>query len=103
MSLSPHYLQAYDLVRHVATAAVGDVEEVGALTARIRWEDGREEEVEQLDPGIRVEVRGWERVAYCWECNTRHSLVDACPELEEEEPEEKPEPVGSTEPSTLEG
>jgi hypothetical protein len=50
---SRHYFMARDVVRHV-NGADGEVLEGGALYARIRWLDGREEEVDQFDPAIAV-------------------------------------------------
>ncbi len=50
---SRHYFMARDTVRNAA-GVVGEVVEAMALYAVVRWEDGREEEVDQLDPWITV-------------------------------------------------
>lgn len=50
---SRHFFMARDVVQHLS-GAVGEVREALALYAVIRWEDGREEEVDQLDPRITV-------------------------------------------------
>lgn len=52
-SESRHFLLTGDAVLHV-TGARGSVLESRALYAVVRWEDDREEEVEQLDPRISV-------------------------------------------------
>lgn len=54
---SRHYFLPNDLVQHLS-GGVGRVLEALALYATIRWEDGTEEEVEQLDPAIYVVERG---------------------------------------------
>ena len=53
---SRHYFMARDTVRNAA-GVVGEVLESMALYALVRWEDGREEEVDQLDPWITVVER----------------------------------------------
>lgn len=54
---SAHYLRRGDLVRHDG-GRTGTVVESMALWATVRWDDdGREEEVEQLDPTILVTER----------------------------------------------
>lgn len=53
---SRHFFLARDTVRSAA-GAVGEVLEAMALYAVVRWEDGREEEVDQLDPWITVVER----------------------------------------------
>ena len=54
---SAHYLRRGDLVRH-AGGRTGTVTESLALWATVRWDDdGREEEVEQLDSMILVTER----------------------------------------------
>lgn len=54
---SAHYLRTGDLVRHDG-GRTGSVVEALALYARVRWDDdGREEEVDQLDPLITVTER----------------------------------------------
>lgn len=53
---SRHFFMARDTVRSL-TGLVGEVVESRALYAVIRWEDGREEEVDQLDPRIAVVER----------------------------------------------
>ena len=54
---SAHYLRTGDLVRHDG-GYTGSVLEALALYARVRWDDdGREEEVDQLDPKITVTER----------------------------------------------
>jgi hypothetical protein len=54
---SAHYLRTGDLVRHDG-GRTGSVVEALALYARVRWDDdGREEEVDQLDPMITVTER----------------------------------------------
>ncbi len=50
---SRHFFQLGDTVQH-RDGGVGKVEESMALYAVIRWENGRIEEVEQLDPMITV-------------------------------------------------
>lgn len=53
---SRHFFMARDTVRsHAGT--LGEVVEAMALYALVRWEDGREEEVDQLDPRITVVER----------------------------------------------
>jgi hypothetical protein len=53
---SIHFYRSGDLVEHV-TGAAGSVVEAYALYAVVRWDDGREEEVDQLDPAITVTER----------------------------------------------
>lgn len=53
---SRHFFMARDTVRSLA-GEVGEVVESRALYAVIRWEDGRQEEVDQLDPRIAVVER----------------------------------------------
>lgn len=53
---SRHFFMARDTVQHLS-GRVGTVVESLALYAVIRWEDGREEEVDQLDPSITVVER----------------------------------------------
>jgi hypothetical protein len=54
---SAHYLRMGDLVRHDG-GRTGSVVESMTLYARVRWDDdGREEEVDQLDPMITVTER----------------------------------------------
>lgn len=53
---SRHFFLARDVVQHF-TGLTGEVRESLALYAVIRWEDGREEEVDQLDPRITVVER----------------------------------------------
>jgi hypothetical protein len=55
-SESRHFLQAGDSVERV-TGDTGTVLESFALYALVRWEDGREEEVDQLDPAVSVTRR----------------------------------------------
>ncbi|HEU0053382.1 MAG TPA: hypothetical protein VFQ39_09405 [Longimicrobium sp.] len=50
---SRHFYQAGDTVQHV-DGKVGTVAEAFALWAKVRWEDGKEEEVDQLDHRIAV-------------------------------------------------
>lgn len=50
---SRHFFRPGDRVRHTSGRA-GEVIDAMALYAIIRWEDRREEEVEQLDPAIVV-------------------------------------------------
>lgn len=53
---SRHFYNAGDEVQHVA-GGTGKVAESFALWAVVRWEDGRQEEVDQLDPAIWVVER----------------------------------------------
>ncbi len=53
---SRHYFMTRDVVESIA-GVLGEVVEAMALYAVIRWEDGREEEVDQLDPRIAVVER----------------------------------------------
>jgi hypothetical protein len=53
---SRHYFMARDTVQNAA-GVLGEVVEAMALYAVVRWEDGREEEVDQLDPWITVVER----------------------------------------------
>jgi hypothetical protein len=53
---SRHFYNTGDEVQHVA-GGVGRVQEGFALWAVVRWEDGRVEEVDQLDPTIWVVER----------------------------------------------
>lgn len=53
---SVHFYKTGDRVRHW-NGPRGTVRESRALYAVIRWDDGREEEVDQLDPAITVEER----------------------------------------------
>lgn len=55
-SESRHFLQPGDLVEHVA-GHTGSVHEAYALYAVVRWDDGRQEEVDQLDPAVSVTER----------------------------------------------
>jgi hypothetical protein len=53
---SAHFMRTGDLVRH-AGGRTGSVVEAMTLWATIRWDDGSQEEVEQLDPMIAVVER----------------------------------------------
>lgn len=57
---SRHFLKAGDAVQHLRGHA-GTVVEAFALYAVVRWEDGRQEEVDQLDPSVFVTERAVER------------------------------------------
>jgi hypothetical protein len=59
---SAHFLRTGDEVRH-ADGRVGRVLESMTLYARVRWEEGGEEEVEQLDPRVVVSERAGREVA----------------------------------------
>jgi hypothetical protein len=50
---SRHFYRTGDTVQHVG-GATGTVAEGFALYAVVRWDDGRQEEVDQLDPAITV-------------------------------------------------
>lgn len=50
---SRHFYNTGDTVQHL-TGREGTVVEGFALWAVIRWDDGRQEEVDQLDPAISV-------------------------------------------------
>ncbi len=50
---SRHFLLTEDTVRDLA-GVIGRVVQSTALWAVVRWENGREEETEQLDPRISV-------------------------------------------------
>ena len=50
---SAHFLREGDTVRHDA-GRTGTVLEARALYAVVRWDDGAEEEMEQLDPRVTV-------------------------------------------------
>ena len=50
---SAHYMRDGDVVRHDA-GRHGSVVEARALYAVVRWDDGTEEEVDQLDPAVIV-------------------------------------------------
>lgn len=53
---SRHFLKSGDAVQHVGGRA-GTVLDSFALYAVVRWEDGRQEEVDQLDPAVFVTER----------------------------------------------
>lgn len=53
---SRHFLKPGDTVQHVLGGA-GTVLEAFALYAVVRWDDGRQEEVDQLDPRVAVTER----------------------------------------------
>ena len=53
---SRHFLKAGDAVQHVG-GRVGTVVEAFALYAVVRWEEGGDEEVDQLDPRVFVTER----------------------------------------------
>jgi hypothetical protein len=53
---SRHFLKPGDTVQHVG-GGMGTVLESFALYAVVRWEDGRREEVDQLDPAVFVTER----------------------------------------------
>ena len=53
---SRHFLLTGDTVQHVG-GATGAVVESRALYAVVRWDDGRQEEVDQLDPSVFVVER----------------------------------------------
>ena len=53
---SRHFLKTGDLVQHIR-GAMGRVVEGYALWAVVRWEDGRQEEIDQLDPAVSVVER----------------------------------------------
>ena len=55
-SESRHYLKQGDAVEHVLGRS-GVVLESFALYAVVRWDDGRQEEVDQLDPAVFVTER----------------------------------------------
>lgn len=50
---SRHFLKPGDAVQHIA-GPTGTVLDAFALYAVVRWEDGREDEVDQLDPRVSV-------------------------------------------------
>ena len=50
---SRHFFRASDVVQHL-DGHLGTVVEGYALYATIVWSDGRQEEVEQFDPGVVV-------------------------------------------------
>lgn len=50
---SRHFYKTGDTVQHLS-GIVGTVLEALSLYAVIRWDDGRQEEVDQLDPAITV-------------------------------------------------
>lgn len=50
---SRHFLLRGDTVQHIR-GMTGTVVESMALWAVVRWDDGRQEEVEQLDPNVFV-------------------------------------------------
>jgi hypothetical protein len=54
---SRHFFKARDTVRN-RDGRSGEVVDGWALYARIRWEDGQEQEVDQFDPHIVVVDRG---------------------------------------------
>ena len=53
---SRHFYNTGDAVQHVA-GVMGSIVEGFALWAVVRWDDGRQEEVDQLDPAIWVVER----------------------------------------------
>lgn len=53
---SRHFLKQGDAVQHL-DGRPGRVVESFALYAVVRWEDGRQEEVDQLDPRVFVTER----------------------------------------------
>lgn len=53
---SHHFFRSGDEVRH-RSGAQGRVVDALALYAVVRWSDGRQEEVDQLDPAIVVVER----------------------------------------------
>lgn len=53
---SRHFLKPGDAVQHVG-GRMGTVLESFALYAVVRWDDGRQEEVDQLDPAVFVTER----------------------------------------------
>jgi hypothetical protein len=55
-SESRHFLKAGDLVEHLSGRA-GTVLEAYALYAVVRWDDGGQEEIDQLDPSVSVTER----------------------------------------------
>jgi hypothetical protein len=55
-SESRHFLKVGDLVEHVAGRA-GTVLDAFALYAVVRWDDGGQEEIDQLDPTVSVTER----------------------------------------------
>lgn len=50
---SRHFFRTRDTVQHV-DGRFGTVVEAQALYATIRWDDGRDEEVDQFDPRVAV-------------------------------------------------
>jgi hypothetical protein len=56
---SRHYYQTGDVVQRL-DGLQGQVLESFALWAVVRWEDGREAEVDQLDPAVTVTERATE-------------------------------------------
>lgn len=53
---SAHFLRTGDEVRH-ADGRAGTVLEAMTLYARVRWDEGGEEEIDQLDPRVAVTER----------------------------------------------
>lgn len=54
---SCHFFKTGDVVQHLM-GELGSIREGMALYAFVRWDDGREEEIDQLDPMITVVERG---------------------------------------------
>lgn len=77
LSEDVHLFDRGDLITDM-DGARGVVAEVSALYAVIHWEDGREEEIDQGEPRIWVEGRGWEYAeSYVDEVDTGlRNLVD---------------------------
>ena len=50
---SRHFFRAGDMVEH-RSGVTGRVVEGSALYARVAWDDGRQEEIEQFDPFVVV-------------------------------------------------
>lgn len=79
--ISAHEYQYGDLL--LGPAGRGEVLDATTLYATVRWEDGREEELDQFTPRIVVDVRGIERPEIyrtCMICGERERACDADPD-----------------------
>lgn len=50
---SRHFFRRGDVVQHLS-GRTGEVTDAMALYAMIRWDDGQQEEIEQLEPNVVV-------------------------------------------------
>lgn len=79
--ISAHEYQYGDLL--LGPAGCGEVLDATTLYATVRWEDGREEALDQFTPRVVVDVRGFDRPGLyyiCMLCGEYELTCDANPD-----------------------